>query len=120
MTSLALLLLAAVCLSAQQRPNGIYAIFSTSKGDIVARLYEKDTPVTVGNFAALARGDKATRDPRSGKMVKRPLYDNITFHRVVPGEMIQSGDPTGTGSHDCGFTIPDEFLPCLPLDNGGQ
>ena len=89
-------------------------------GDITARLYEKDTPRTVENFVALAQGAKATRDPKAGTMVKRPLYDNITFHRVVPGEMIQSGDPTGTGSHNCGFTIPDEALPGLRFDSAGK
>jgi peptidyl-prolyl cis-trans isomerase A (cyclophilin A) len=115
-----LFLLAAGCLSAQQRPNGLYAIFNTSMGTITARLYEKETPVTVENFVALAQGTKATRMPKTGTLVKRPLYDNITFHRVVPGEMIQSGDPTGTGSHNCGFRIPDEFLPGLRFDGSGK
>jgi cyclophilin family peptidyl-prolyl cis-trans isomerase len=112
--------LAAGCLVAQQRQNGLYAVFNTSKGQITARLYEKDTPVTVRNFVALAQGTKATRDPKTGKMVNRRLYDNITFHRVVRDEMIQSGDPTGTGSHDCGFTIRDEILPGLRFDFAGQ
>jgi peptidyl-prolyl cis-trans isomerase A (cyclophilin A) len=40
--------------------------------------------------------------------VTKPLYDNITFHRVIPDFMIQTGDPTGTGAYNCGFTIPDE------------
>ena len=48
-------------------------------GNITARLYEKDVPVTVENFVALAQGAKATRHPKTGKMVKLPLYDNITF-----------------------------------------
>jgi cyclophilin family peptidyl-prolyl cis-trans isomerase len=89
-------------------------------GNITARLYEKDTPVTVENFVALAQGTKATRNPKTGKMERLPLYANITFHRVVPGEMIQSGDPTGTGSFNCGFTIPDEFLPGLRFDRTGK
>ena len=89
-------------------------------GNITARLYEKDTPKTVANFVALAQGAKATRNPKTGTMVKLPLYDNITFHRVVPGEMIQAGDPTGTGLHNCGFTIPDEFLPGLRFDSAGK
>ena len=120
MTKLAFLLLAAACLSSQQRPNGLYAIFNTSMGAITARLLEKDTPATVENFVALAQGDKATRSPRNGAMVKVPLYNNITFHRVVPGEMIQAGDPTGTGSHNCGFTIRDEILPGLRFDRSGR
>ena len=89
-------------------------------GDITARLFEKDTPKTVDNFVALAQGTKATLSPKTGKPVKLPLYDNITFHRVVPGEMIQSGDPTGTGMHNCGFTIADEFLPGLRFDSSGR
>jgi len=89
-------------------------------GNIVARLFEKDTPVTVENFVALAQGTRATRSPKSGQFVKVPLYDNITFHRVVRGEMIQSGDPTGTGMHNCGFTIRDEFLPGLRFETGGK
>lgn len=120
MTRFLLLLLAAGCVSAKQNPNGLYAIFNTSMGNITARLYEKDTPKTVEDFVALAQGTKATRDPKTGKMVQVPLYNNITFHRVLPGVMIQSGDPTGTGSHNCGFTIRDEILPGLRFDSGGK
>ena len=118
--SCAMSLLATGRIAAQQRPNGLYATFQTSKGVIVAKLYEKEVPVTVQNFVALAQGTKATRDPKTGKMVNRPLYDNITFHRVVRDEMIQAGDPTGTGSHNCGVGIPDEFLPGLRFDVAGQ
>lgn len=120
MTRFALFLLAAECISAQPLPNGLYAIFNTSMGRITARLYEKDTPVTVENFVALAQGAKATRNPKTGAMVKTPLYNNITFHRVLPGVMIQSGDPTGTGAHNCGFTIRDEILPGLRFDMGDK
>ena len=119
MTRFALIFLALVA-AAQQRPDGLYANFNTSMGTIVAKLYERDTPNTVRNFVALAQGETATRDPKTGKMAKRVLYNNITFHRVVRGEMIQAGDPTGTGSHDCGVTIPDEFLPGLRFDDGGK
>jgi peptidyl-prolyl cis-trans isomerase A (cyclophilin A) len=115
-----LLLLAASSLSAQQRPNGLYAIFHTSKGVITAKLYEKDTPIAVRTFVALAQGTKTTRDAKTGKPVYRPLYDNITFHRVVRDEMIQAGDPTGTGAHDCGLTIPDEIMPGLRFDIAGK
>jgi cyclophilin family peptidyl-prolyl cis-trans isomerase len=120
MTRFTLFLLAAGCLSAQQQPNGLYATFHTSMGNITARLYEKDTPMTVANFVALAQGTKATLNPKTRTMVKVPLYNNITFHRVVHGQMIQSGDPTGTGLHNCGFTIRDEFLPGLRFDGGGK
>jgi peptidyl-prolyl cis-trans isomerase A (cyclophilin A) len=89
-------------------------------GDITARLYEKETPVTVESFVALAQGTKPTREIKTGKMVKAPLYDDITFHRVVPDEMIQSGDPSGTGSHNCGVKVPDEYLPGLRFDSAGK
>jgi len=99
---------------------GLYAMFNTSEGSITARLYEKDTPIAVQNFVALAEGAKAWRDPKTGAMVKRPIYDNITFHRIIPGEVIQSGDPTGTGFHNCGVTIHDEFLPGLRFSRPGR
>jgi peptidyl-prolyl cis-trans isomerase A (cyclophilin A) len=111
----ALILLAAGWLPAAQ-PNGLYAVFQTSMGTFKARLFEKDTPATVQNFVALAQGTKPIRHPKTGAMVRARLYDGITFHRVVPDEMIQAGDPTGTGSHDCGVKVPDEFLPGLRFD----
>ena len=89
-------------------------------GTFTARLYEKDTPITVENFVALAQGTKATRDPKTKELVNRPLYENITFHRVLPGVMIQSGDPTGTGSHPCGVKLPDEILLGLRFDGAGK
>jgi len=99
---------------------GLYAIFNTSEGAITARLYEKDTPGTVANFVALAQGTKPWLDPKAGAMVRRPLYDNLTFHRVLPGEAIQSGDPTATGAHNCGVTVRDEFLPGLRFSAPGR
>ena len=112
----------AAALGAQSPPlkPGLYAIFQTSDGAITARLYDNATPIAVRNFVALAQGTKPWKDPKTGAMVKRPLYDNLTFHRVLPGLMIQSGDPTGTGSHNCGITIPDEFLPGLRFDRAGK
>jgi cyclophilin family peptidyl-prolyl cis-trans isomerase len=101
-------------------PNGLYAVFTTSEGVITAKLYEKYTPKSVENFVGLATGTKAWRDPKTGAMVKRPMYDNITFHRIIRDEMIQSGDPTGTSSHNCGFTIPDEFLVGLTFNTPGK
>lgn len=120
MLRFALLLVTAGFLKAQQTPDGLYAVFQTSKGVIRAKLWEKDTPVTVENFVALAQGTKATVDPKTRQLIKRRLYDDITFHRVVPGEMIQAGDPTGTGTHNCGIKIQDEFLPGLRFEGGGK
>jgi peptidyl-prolyl cis-trans isomerase A (cyclophilin A) len=99
---------------------GLYATFQTSYGVITANLYEKATPNAVRNFVALAQGTKAWKDPKTGTMVKRPLYNNLTFHRVLPDLMIQSGDPTATGSHNCGITIQGEILPGLRFDRAGR
>jgi len=113
--------LLAGCLMAQKPlPNGLYALFETSMGNFTARLYEKDVPIAVANFVALATGAKPWLDAQTQKMVRRPLYHDILFHRVVEGEMIQAGDPTGTGRHNCGFTIRDEFLPGLRFDRAGK
>jgi peptidyl-prolyl cis-trans isomerase A (cyclophilin A) len=101
-------------------PPGLYAVFTTSQGVITAKLEEKYTPKTVENFVGLATGTKAWRDPKTGAMVKRPMYDNLTFHRIIRDEMIQTGDPTATSSHNCGFTIPDEFLIGLTFNSPGK
>jgi cyclophilin family peptidyl-prolyl cis-trans isomerase len=118
---IALLALAAA-LRAENLPSkpGIYATFQTSLGTITAYLYEKATPIAVSNFIALAQGVKPWKDPKTGAMVKRPLYNNLVFHRVVPGLAIQAGDPTGTGGHNCGIRITDEFLPGLRFDRAGR
>jgi cyclophilin family peptidyl-prolyl cis-trans isomerase len=88
-------------------------------GTITAKLYEKEAPITVRNFVALARGTKPWKDANDA-MVTKPLYNNITFHRVIPGFMIQAGDPTATGAHNCGVTIKDEILPTLKFDRPGR
>jgi peptidyl-prolyl cis-trans isomerase A (cyclophilin A) len=120
----ALAILTAVPLFAADKkgelPNGLYAVFTTSEGEFTANLYEKYTPKAVANFVGLATGTKAWKDPQTKAMVMKPMYDNITFHRVLRDMMIQSGDPTGTSSHDCGFTIPDEFLIGLRFDGPGK
>jgi peptidyl-prolyl cis-trans isomerase A (cyclophilin A) len=112
--------LAASAFAQTARKPGLYAIFQTSEGTIVAQLFEKETPQTVANFVGLAQGTIVWRDPQSRKLVKRPLYQNITFHRVMSREVIQAGDPTGVGNHNCGFHIQDEYLPGLRFDKPGK
>jgi peptidyl-prolyl cis-trans isomerase A (cyclophilin A) len=102
------------------RENGLYAVMTTSQGVITLRLFEKEAPITVRNFTSLVRGTKEFRDPKTGQMVKRPFFTGVTFHRVIPGFMIQGGDPTGTGGYDAGYTIPDEFVPTLKFDVTGR
>lgn len=88
---------------------GLYAIFDTSMGQIVARLYEDKAPNTVKNFVALANGTKATLD-KKGAMTRRPYYNGLTFHRVIKGFMIQTGDVKATGSTPCGIpNLKDEI-----------
>jgi len=102
------------------REPGLYATIRTSLGDIVAMLFDVETPITVKNFVDLARGTKPWKDPKSGAMVKRPLYPGTIFHRVIKNFMIQGGDPTGTGAGEIGFTIPEEFVPTLKFDQPGR
>jgi len=102
------------------REPGLYATINTTQGAITVKFFETDAPVTVNNFVALARGTKAWKDPKTGKMVKRPLYNGAIFYRVIPNFMIQAGDPAGTGEGDPGFTIPDEFSPDLKFDVAGR
>jgi cyclophilin family peptidyl-prolyl cis-trans isomerase len=102
------------------REPGLYATIHTSMGDITVKLFEKEAPITVMNFVGLARGTKAWKDPKTGQMVKRSLYAGTTFHRVIPGFMIQGGDPLGSGMGDPGFTIADEFVPDLKFDKPGR
>lgn len=106
--------------AAPEREPGLYGRLETTMGTIVVKFYEKESPITVKNFVDLAQGRKAWRDPKTGQMVRRPLYNGVTFHRVIPGFMIQGGDPTGTGMGDPGFTIPDEFHPSLKFDRPGR
>ncbi len=116
------LILTAACAFPQdaELPKGLYAVFATSAGDFTAKLLEKDTPESVRAFVGLAQGTKSWRDPKTGKMVNRPLFNNLLFYRVIPGDMIQSGSPNGTSAWNCGFSIRDEFLPGLRFDRAGK
>jgi cyclophilin family peptidyl-prolyl cis-trans isomerase len=87
------------------RPDAdYYAVFRTGKGDVRARLFAEEAPVTVNNFVFLAR---------------EGYFDGTTFHRVIRDFMAQGGDPTGTGTGGPGYRIPDEFHPELRHDRPG-
>lgn len=96
------------------RADGLYARMTTSKGDILLRLYFKKTPLTVANFVGLAQG---TKDSNRGKGV--PFYNGLTFHRVIKNFMIQGGDPLGNGRGGPGYKFPDEFVSSLRFDGPG-
>src|SRR5689334_22710912 len=97
----------------------LYATLKTSQGDIVVKLFSKDAPKTVANFVGLATGEKEWRDPKTGQMMKTPLYNGVVFHRVIPNFMIQGGDPTGTGMGDPGYRFEDEFQSGRKFDKRG-
>ena len=88
-------------------------------GSFTCELFEKQTPKTVANFVGLARGLQAWKDPKTGNWVKKPLYDGLAFHRVIPGFMVQGGDPKGNGTGDPGYAFEDEFVPDLKMDKPG-
>ncbi len=90
------------------RQPGTYAIFNTSEGSIVCRLFEQDAPKTVANFLELAEGKREWTHPVSHKKSKDRLYDGTIFHRVIPNFMIQGGDPAGTGFGGPGYQFEDE------------
>jgi peptidyl-prolyl cis-trans isomerase B (cyclophilin B) len=66
---------------------------STDKGDMIAELYDNETPITVNNFKDL---------------IGKKFYDGLNFHRVIPNFVIQGGCPNGTGSGGPGYNIPCE------------
>jgi peptidyl-prolyl cis-trans isomerase A (cyclophilin A) len=90
------------------RQPGTYAIFNTSEGQIICRLFEKEAPNTVANFVELAEGKREWTHPTSHKKTSDRLYDGTIFHRVIPNFMIQGGDPMGTGFGGPGYQFADE------------
>lgn len=116
LSAVAALLFACAC---ARGPKGPYAVLETSKGRIVARLFADAAPKTVAHLRALADGTKPWRDPKTGQVVYRPLYDGVVFHRVVPGYYIQTGDPAGTGAGEPAVPVPDEIRPGLRFDRPG-
>ena len=80
------------------------ANIETNRGVIVLKLYAAQAPRTVNNFVCLAEDG---------------YYDGVTFHRVIPDFMVQTGDPTGTGRGGPGYTFKDEFDPKLKHDQPG-
>lgn len=95
----------------------LYATLQTSKGAIRIHLFPNHAPKTVENFVGLADGSKEWTDPETGKKTTgKSLYAGTVFHRVIPGFMIQGGDPLGSGRGGPGYQFKDEFHPELSFD----
>lgn len=93
-------------------PDGLYSEITTERGVVVCELFYKKAPMTVVNHVGLAEG-------LLGPKPRKPFYDGLTWGRVVPGFVVQGGDPKGTGEGDAGYLFPDEIVPGLRHDGMG-
>ncbi len=98
-------------------PDGLYAEFTTPRGAFTAELFYTKAPLMCVNFTGLAEGTLA---PKNGK----PFYTGLTWYRVVPGFVIQSGNPglkdTDDEAKPIPHRFPDEFVPGLRHDAVGM
>ena len=101
-------------------PSNPIAVMTTSMGTVRIELFPKLAPKTVANFIGLSGGTKAWTDPRTGKTVRRPFYNGLTFHRVIPDFMIQGGDPLGSGMGGPGYQFANETSPDVTFDRPGR
>ena len=92
------------------------ATLHTNHGDITIELYPLHAPKTVANFVELASGAREWTNPATGEKTTDPLYDGVIFHRIIPGFMIQGGDPLGTGTGGPGYQFDDEIHPELDFN----
>ena len=92
--------------------DGLYAEVTTPRGAFTCELFFQQTPLTVASFVGLAEG-------KLGPAPRKPFFDGLKFHRVVPDFVVQGGDPTPTGDGGPGYSFPDEFVPGLRHDAAG-
>jgi len=104
---------------AKKGAKNMIAVFETTQGTFKVKLHNDKAPKTVANFVGLAEGSKEWTDPKSGEKMKKPLYDGLIFHRVIPNFMIQGGDPLGNGTGGPGFRFEDEFHSDLKHNKAG-
>ena len=97
------------------------AIIETTAGSMTCTLFPDKAPIGVENFIGLATGKKDWKNPVSGATKHNtPLYDGTIFHRVIPGFMIQGGDPKGDGTGDPGYKFKNEVSSELLFDRPGR
>jgi len=95
------------------------ATIETNLGAFHCELFGDKAPATVANFVGLATGKKAWKNPHTGATeTGKPFFDGLTFHRVIPGFMVQGGDPLGTGGGDPGYEFADEVNNGLTMKPG--
>ncbi len=97
------------------------AIINTTAGKMTCTLFPDKAPIGVANFIGLATGTRDWKNPVSGATKHGvPLYDGTVFHRVIPGFMIQGGDPAGNGQGDPGYKFKNEVSSDLLFDRPGR
>jgi peptidyl-prolyl cis-trans isomerase A (cyclophilin A) len=102
-------------------PTGPTIVMDTSMGRMTCKTFDQQAPNAVANFIGLAEGTKDwTVDATHAKQHGKRFYDGLTFHRVIPGFMIQGGDPAGDGSGDPGYYFADEITPELTFSVPGR
>lgn len=115
----ALLLIVATSLSATPTEDGLYAVFETSRGTFTAELYYELAPLSCANFVGLAEGSLPSYEGEDFTPKYSHFYDDLTFHRVSAGFVIQGGDPDGNGTGGPGYRWLDEVRPELSHDAEG-
>ena len=108
-----ILLGAAVGRAAEEAlPDGLYAKITVPEGVILCHLEDQKAPLATTSFVGLAEGTL-------GPSPRKPFFNGLTFHRVVPNFVIQGGDPLGTGEGDPGYKFRDQFSKDLRHDRAG-
>jgi peptidyl-prolyl cis-trans isomerase A (cyclophilin A) len=107
--------------NAEPIPTGPIILIDTSMGRLTCKAFDKQAPKAVANFIALAEGTVDWTATSGGpKQHHKRFYDGLTFHRVIPGFMVQGGDPVGDGTGDPGFYMNDEVDPTLNFTVAGR
>lgn len=106
-----------IAMSQPNLPDGLYAKFTTTRGEIIVSLFYQQTPMTVANFVGLAEGTMQLG--ADAERQDKPYYKGLTFHRVIDDFMIQGGCPLGSGTGGPGYNFPDEIVPELRHDKPG-